>query len=225
MPFKLSASALNLMKDCPRCFWLTQHKFWKRPEGIFPSLPSGMDRVLKVYFDRFAEAEKLPPELCNNKECEGMRLFSDKEKLKVWQNNRCGLFFRDDEGNILRGAIDNLLVRENKGIVLDYKTRGYKVKDDTAKHYKDQLDIYNFLLQKNGYATEDFAFLIFYIPKDITATGEVLFDTELVKMKVNVKNAEKIFQDALKLLNGECPKTEECPWCGLVELKGRVKKE
>jgi len=48
MNFKLSPSALNLMKECPRCFWLAQHKVWKRPSGIFPSLPSGMDRILKI---------------------------------------------------------------------------------------------------------------------------------------------------------------------------------
>ena len=33
MPFKLSPSALNLMKDCPRCFWLDKHKVWIMPEG------------------------------------------------------------------------------------------------------------------------------------------------------------------------------------------------
>ncbi len=53
MAFKLSPSSLNLMQDCPRCFWLTQHKVWKRPAGIFPSLPSGMDRILKIHFDKF----------------------------------------------------------------------------------------------------------------------------------------------------------------------------
>ena len=40
--FKLSASALKLMEECPRCFWLHHHDK-KRPSGIFPSLPNGMD--------------------------------------------------------------------------------------------------------------------------------------------------------------------------------------
>jgi len=212
MPFKLSPSALNLMKECPRCFWLTQHGVWRRPNGIFPSLPSGMDRILKAHFDKFMEKGLLPPELCENGECSGMRLFSDKEKLKAWQSNFKGIVFKDKKGNILKGAIDNLLIRDNKGIVLDYKTRGYKLKEDTAAHYQNQLDIYNFLLRKNGYATEDFAFLLFYVPKEVMATGEIIFDTELVKMKVDVKNAEKIWQDALKLLDEDCPK-KSCEWC------------
>ena len=48
--------------------------------------------------------------------------------------------------------------------------------------------------------------------KHITATGEVIFDTELKKMKVNVKNAEDLFVSALRLLNGECP-GKGCEWC------------
>ena len=95
---------------------------------------------------------------------------------------------------------------------MDYKTRGYAVKEDTAVHYQNQLDIYNFLLRKNGYETEDYAFLLFYIPKEVTETGEIIFDTTLKKMKVDVNNAEKIFNKALKLLEGECP-SKTCEWC------------
>lgn len=48
MGYKLSPSALNLMGECPRCFWLTHHGVWKRPSGIFLSLPSGMDRIFRA---------------------------------------------------------------------------------------------------------------------------------------------------------------------------------
>jgi hypothetical protein len=212
MEFKLSPSALNLMKECPRCFWLAQHKVWKRPAGIFPSLPSGMDRILKIHFDKFRDAGKMPPEICESKECSGMKLFDDEAKLKVWQNNWKGISFTDKKGNELHGAVDNILVKGKKLVVLDYKTRGYALKEDTAEHYRNQLNTYNFLLRKNGYATEDYAFLLFYVPKEVMATGEVIFDTSLVKMKVDVDMAEKIWKKALKLLNGECPE-EGCEWC------------
>jgi len=212
MPFKLSPSTLNLMQDCPRCFWLTQHKVWKRPSGIFPSLPSGMDKILKIHFDKFMEKGKLPPELCENGECKNMKLFKDKEKMKVWQSNFKGVGWIDKKGNELHGAVDNILVKGKKLIVLDYKTRGYALKDDTAEHYRLQQNVYNFLLRKNGYETEDYFFLLFYVPKEVIATGEVIFDTTLVKMKVDVKNAEKVWKIALKLLDGECPK-KSCEWC------------
>ena len=145
---KLSPSAISLMKECPRCFWLTQHKIWKRPSGIFPSLPSGMDKILKIHFDKFMEQGKLPPELCENENCEGMQLYSNKEQLKIWQTGWEGIRWKNEEGNELCGAIDNLLIRNNKGIVLDYKTRGFPLREDTAQHYQDQLDFYNFLFRK-----------------------------------------------------------------------------
>ena len=213
MAFKLSPSALNLLKECPRCFWLTQHKVWKRPAGIFPSLPSGMDKILKVHFDKFMEQGKLPPEICENSDCTDMKLFTDKEKLKVWQSNFKGISWVDEKGNELHGAVDNILVKGKKLIVLDYKTRGYALKEDTAEHYRQQQNIYNFLLRKNGYETEDYFFLLFYIPREVTETGEVIFDTELVKMKVDVESAEKVWKKALEMLEGDCPK-EECEWCG-----------
>lgn len=200
------------MKECPRCFWLIQHKVWKRPAGIFPSLPSGMDKILKIHFDKFRDKGQLPPEICENGECSGMKLFDDKEKLKVWQSNFKGISFTDKQGNELHGAVDNILVKGKKLIVLDYKTRGYALKEDTAEHYRLQQNIYNFLLRKNGYETEDYFFLLFYIPKEVTKTGEIIFDTTLVKMKVDVKSAEKVWKKALKLLDGECP-NKCCEWC------------
>ncbi|MBS3091586.1 PD-(D/E)XK nuclease family protein [Candidatus Pacearchaeota archaeon] len=221
MPYKLSPSALSLMGECPRCFWLHHNKNKKRPSGIFPSLPSGMDGILKTHFDKFRDKGKLPPELKENKDCKGCKLFEDKELLVVWRNNFKGISLKDKEGNVLHGAVDNLLVKGKKIIVLDYKTRGFPCKDDTADHYQNQLDIYNYLLRKNGYETEDYSFLLFYVPKEVTETGEVVFDTTLKKMKIDVKNAEQIWKKALKLLSGPCPKDsqkeEECEWCKLIQ--------
>ncbi len=223
MPYKLSPSSLSLMEDCPRCFWLHQNRKLRRPDSIFPSLPSGMDNILKVHFDKFRDKGKLPPELSENKECKDCTLFSDAELLRVWRNNLKGITWKDEEGNILHGAVDNLLVKGKKIIVLDYKTRGFALKEDTHEHYQNQLDIYNFLLRKNGYETEDYAFLLFYVPKHVQETGEVIFDTTLKKMKVDIKNAEQIWKKALALLKGPCPKDsakeEECEWCRLLAVE------
>jgi len=211
MIYKLSPSSLSLMEECPRCFWLHFHGK-KRLEGIFPSLPSGMDSILKKHFDKFRDKKKLPPEIAKEGECKGCMLFDDKEKLEIWRNNRKGISIADKQGNILKGAVDNILVRKNKLIVLDYKTRGFPLKENTHETYQNQLDIYNFLLRMNGYETEDFAFLLFYYPKEVLETGEVVFDTKLVKMKVDVKNAEDLWKKALKILEGSEPKAS-CDWC------------
>lgn len=215
MTYKLSPSSLHLLKDCPRCFWLHFNKKIRRPATIFPSLPSGMDKVLKEHFDYFKKQVKLPPELENLK---GVKIFDDEELLKIWQNNRKGIQWTDKEGNVLRGAIDiALLQKDNKLIVLDFKTRGFPVKEDTHLHYKDQLDIYNYLLRKNGHQTEDYSYLLFYHPEQVNPNGDVVFHKHLVKMEVSLKNAEKIFTNALKVLGGEMPLSSEecrfCKWC------------
>ena len=210
--FKLSPSSLNLMKECPRCFWLHQQKVWSRPSSPFPQLPNGMDRVLKQHFDRFAKENKMPPEICTNSECDGMKLFDDFEKLTEWRNARKGLWFEDEDKNILHGGVDNILMKGKKLIVLDYKTKGSPAKEDAHKVNQHQLDIYNFLLRKMGYETEDYGFLLFYSPSEVLETGEVVFHTELRKVKTSIKDAEDLFNDAIKLLNEDCP-TKSCEWC------------
>jgi hypothetical protein len=216
MPYKFSPSSLSLLKDCPRCFWLAFNKNIKRPAGIFPSLPSGMDGILKKHFDKFMDKGELPPEL---KECnDDCKLFDDVDTLKIWRSNFKGIQWKDKEENLFRGAVDNILVKGKKLIVLDYKTRGYPLKEDTADHYQNQMDIYNFLLRKNGYETEDYAYLLFYHPDQVNDSGDVVFHTDLVKMKISIKNAEDIFKRALETLKGEMPKPSgDCDYCKWVD--------
>ncbi len=216
MSYKLSPSAVNLFRECPRCFWLNKHDVWKRPTGIFPSLPSGMDNILKTHFNKFRDKGLLPPEICENGHCNGTQLFGENEEekylLKEWQSNFKGIKWEDKQGNLWHGAIDNLLKHGEKLIVLDYKTRGFPLKEDTHEHYQFQMDTYNFLLRKNDYKTEDYTFLLFYIPSTVTETGEVVFDTVLKKIETNPKNAEKIFKQAINCLDRDCPQ-DICQWC------------
>lgn len=215
MNFKLSPTAIGIMLECPRCFWLTQHKVWARPKSPFPQLPNGMDKILKIHFDKFMKQGKLPPELCNNKHCENIKLFDNEKLLNQWRNSlKYGINWTDENGNMLFGGVDNLLVKDNKIIVLDYKTKGYPIKneEEASSYYQNQLDTYNLLLIKNGYETEDYGFLLFYYPLKVLETGEVIFETNLVKRKINIKNAEKLFKKALELLNSECPE-KSCIWC------------
>ena len=216
MPYKFSSSILSLLKECPRCFWLHFKKDIKRPAGIFPSLPSGMDRILKAHFDSFRDRGELPPEL---EELNGnVKLFDNVELLDIWRNNFKGIQWTDKKGNLFKGAIDNILQKGKKLVVLDYKTRGYPLKEDTAEHYQNQLDIYNFLLRKNNYETEDYAYLLFYHPDKVNGNGDVVFNTDLVKMKISIKNAKKIFKDALKVLDEEMPEASgECEYCKWVD--------
>ena len=211
---KISPSTINLVLECERCFYLHVVKKIKRPETPFPSLPSGMDKILKEHFDRFMEKDLLPPEIKENKECKSCKLFSNKEKLKIWRNNKKGLEYEQD-GILLHGAIDNVLVKDKKLIVLDYKTRGYPLKEDTHEHYQAQMDLYNFLLRKNLYDTEDYAYLLFYYPNKVLETGEVIFDTVLKKINTGAEDGRKIFLKAIEIIKSKnIPESnKDCNFC------------
>ncbi len=221
--FKLSPSSLSLYDKCERCFWLTQHKIWSRPSGIFPSLPNGMDKVFKIHFNKFRDKGELPPEIRDNELCKEMKLFEDEEQLKIWQNAlSAGVSYTNEDGDTLRGGVDNILVNTKNGklIVLDYKTRGYPLTDiEKAKsYYIDQLTIYTYLLRKNNYKTEDYAFLLFYYPKEILVTGEIIFDTKLVKIELeySLPLIKDNWKEAIDLLNKKCPK-QTCDFCQVVK--------
>ncbi len=208
--YKLSPSSLNIFVECPRCFWLQFNKGIKRPLGIFPSLPSGMDAILKVYFDKYMRKKELPPVLANLK----LKLFDDEALLKEWRSNFKGIRYEDKKGNILHGAVDNILVNDKKLIVLDYKTRGFPLKENTHEHYISQMNLYNFLLRKNGYKTENYSYLLFYYPNKVNSKGDVVFDTKLIKIKTDAKKAEKLFNDAIACLEGEIPEcSDACEYC------------
>jgi len=176
-----------------------------------------MDRVLKEHFDRFMSKGEMPPDLT----LRGCKLFTDKEKLAEWRNNFKGIQY-EEGGVLLRGAVDNILMKGKKLIVLDYKTRGYPVKEDTHVHYQLQMDVYNYLLRKNGYSTEDYAYLLFYYPKKVLSSGNVVFKKKLVKVEIDVKNAEKVFKEARRVLKmEEAPaSSEECSFCKYLENNG-----
>lgn len=211
MAYKLSPSSIALFKDCPRCFWLEKVKGIKRPETIFPSLPSGVDSVLKQHFDMHRAKGTIPNEL----DLPDVKLFDNTELLKVWRSNFKGVSITDADGNILHGAVDEILQEGDKLIVLDFKTRGFPCKEDTHEHYVDQLDIYNFLLRKSGHDTEDYSYLLFFHPKEVTEKGTIVFNIELKKMPVDIKAAEKLWGEALRCLEGkDMPKASaECGFC------------
>lgn len=213
MPFTLSPSSLSLFKDCPRCFWLQEVKQQKRPAFKYPSLPSGIDLALKKRFDYFREREKLPPEL---QKLDGFKLF-DSPFLALWRNGRMGIRCRDEQGNMLRGAVDDVLIREGELAVLEYATRGFPLREDTPWLYQDQLNLYAYLLQKNGHKVSSGAYLLFYYPKEVSWQGDIWFHKRVYQLKVSMADAEKLWQKALQVLGGERPGSS--PGCGFCRWK------
>lgn len=212
---KISPSAIGYLSECPRCLWLHINENIKRPRGLFPSLPDGMDNIFKEYFDKYRALGKLPPEI--EKEIDA-KLFDNMEKLSVWREidfGRGGLRAEFPEyGITLSGAIDDLLIApDGKYVPLDFKTRGYPTKEDTHEHYQSQLDLYTLLFEKNNLPPAEFGYLLFFWPK-VYENGKTNFGTELVEMKVSPQNGREILKKVQEIIKGSKPKAHEnCEYC------------
>ena len=204
-------TGLNLFRECPRCFWLHFNKKVKRPRGIFPSLPGGMDLVIKKYFDRYRGT--LPPEIKGK--VEGS-LMPDIKLMDKWRNWRSGLEYHDKELDaVLFGALDDCLIDDDRYIPLDYKTRGSAPKYGfSERYYQTQLDAYSLLLSTNDCKTRNFAYLVYYYPTEVRENGLVKFDIKPVKVETNLERAKKTFCDAVELLKGPMPeRNNNCEYC------------
>lgn len=208
----LSPSVLGTFKNCPRCFWLEKVKNIKRPRGIFPSLPGGMDAVIKNYFDKFRETGTLPPEIASHVEGQ---LVPDQALLDKWRNWRVGLSYEFKElGVTLSGALDECLIHNGRYVPLDYKTRGWPPKDGGEEYYQHQLDCYCLLLEKNGFKQKGVAYLLYYYPKEVTEHGQVIFNVEPHRVETDIKAAEALVRKAVTYLNGLEPKAAtDCEYC------------
>ena len=207
---RLSPSALNIFLECPKCFWLEYGAGIHRPRGPFPSLPGGMDILIKKYFDAYRAVGKMPPEI--NGQVQG-ELLADVEILNKWRNWRSGLSFYDKKLDaVLVGALDDCLVNEGKYIPVDYKTRGFDVKEGGESFYQNQLNCYSFLLDANGLPQPAYAYLIYFIPKEVKSGGLVTFSIEAKKVLTSIETAVKTFREAVTVLRGPASHSA-CQFC------------
>lgn len=212
---KVSPSGVGMLLECPRCLWLQVHEGVKRPRGIFPSLPDGMDNVFKKYFDEYRKRGEMPPEV------EGRvdgTLFADMKRLNGWRDfnfGRGGMTTQISEyGMVLNGAIDDLVVSpDGRFVPFDFKTRGYPLKDDTHEHYRTQLDLYALLFQRNGMEPADYGYLLFFWPSSYDM-GAAHFKTELVRMDVSPSRGLAALERVHSIAAGEKPPSHTaCEYC------------
>lgn len=214
--YALSPSTLNIFLDCPRCFWLHINRNIKRPRGIFPSLPSGMDLVIKAYFDKYRIKGNLPPEIIGK--VKG-RLFADTKIIGKWRSWKdTNLIYEDNSLNAtLSGVLDDCLIYDNFYIPLDYKTRGSELIEDPRKYYQTQLDCYCLILESSGFKTNGLAYLLYFWPTEVMENGIVKFKVEPIRVETNIESAKVKFRNAVICLGQEMPLASlNCEYCKLV---------
>ncbi len=211
---QLSPNSLNLYLECQSCFWLDKKMGIKRPASYSYELNSVVDNLLKEEFDVYRKRNEPHPLLSENNI--DAKLFPKQRLLDKWRDSREGIRYYDKKLDAtLLGAPDDVLEFENGKLApLDYKSTGVKISKIYDK-FQLQMDIYTFLLEKNGYKTTKKGYLAFYIiDKDRGFVDRLPFRKEIYAIDTAPADVYEIFKDAVELLkNDKCPEhSSECLW-------------
>jgi len=224
--FSLSASKLGIFKDCKRCFWLQMTRKIERPRGIFPSLPGGMDRIIKSHFDQ--HRGDMPPKLRG--QVPGVLWGSVEEinKLRNWQSGMKPII-KTPHGTVsLIGALDDLATDMGLFSPVDAKTKGSPVKEgDTEKYYGHQGDCYALMLRETGKPPSGKAYFFNVWPDMIysnTTVGQspgpiqLQFDQRTMVIDVDANRAVAMICQATELLRTADPikgpeASKTCDYC------------
>lgn len=211
-----SATAMESMNRCPRCFWIEKHEGIRQPEGIVSRLANRFDAVIKQYFDLYRPNGELPPMIAGKVEGILQYPFQEKYWYRVpGHGNRYGFY----------GKLDECLVsKANKYTPVDHKTAS---SDPTTRElipaYQFQLDAYAFLLEKNAHPTTGVGHLIYFFPGHGTKLHEGFpMEITIKTLKTDPGRVMPRLESAIALLEGPLPQPgKDCPFCAYVD---RVKK-
>ena len=213
-PIQLSPNSLNLFLECPRCFWLEKKMGVRRPQPYPYALNAAVDLLLKEEFDEYRKkGEQHPLLLAHNIPA---KLFQNQELLNQWRSNFSGIRYYDKElGATIFGAVDDILeFPDGKLAPLDYKSTG-SATANIYDRFQLQMDVYSYLLEKNGFSTPRKGYLAFYIVNKKNGFGDRLrFRKELQEIETNPSDIPQLFKEAVAVLKRVVPPphSQECQY-------------
>ncbi len=231
-PFKLSRSKLEMFLECPRCFYLDRRLGVGRPPGYPFSLNNAVDTLLKKEFDIHRAKNQKHPLI----EKYGVDAVPVAHKnLDLWRHNFTGVQYLYEPTNLLiTGAIDDLW-QNSKGeyIVVDYKATSKNEKIEALDKawqdgYKRQMEIYQWLLRKNGFKVSDTGYFVYCngITDKKAFDAKLEFEITLIAYKGDDSWVENVILEAHKCLNGDkIPEAgDSCDYCSYITaVNGEMK--
>lgn len=228
-PFKLSRSKIDNFLKCPRCFYLDRVLGTSQPPGFPFALNSAVDHLLKLEFDIHRAAGSKHPLI----EKYGVDAVpAAHEDLDMWRDNFKGVQFLHKPTNLyVFGAIDDLWI-DSKGnyIVVDYKSTSKaeeitSLDKDWQDGYKIQMEVYQWLLRKNGYKVSDTGYFV-YCNGDTDKKafdGKLEFDITLIPYTGDDSWVEKTLIDIKKCLDSETipESAQDCDYCAYFYARGK----
>ncbi|MDO9231763.1 MAG: PD-(D/E)XK nuclease family protein [bacterium] len=229
--FKLSRSRIENFMHCPRCFYLDRRLGVGQPPGFPFNLNSAVDKLLKKEFD-IHRAKKIAHPLMK---AYGLSAVPFQHKmLDEWRENFKGVQFHHKPTNlIITGAVDDLWQDENgEIIVVDYKATSKDAKvsldADWQDGYKRQMEIYQWLLRKNGLDVSDTGYFVYCNGKtDKEAFDAKLeFDIDLLPYTGDDSWLEDTLLEIKKCLDGKIPEpNKDCDFCNYRKAVSVVEKD
>ena len=219
---KLSRSKLELLIECPKCFWLYAGKNIARPFGAPYTINNAIDFLLKKEFDEHRR-EGTAHYLIKREGIDAVPYLHDD--IDRWRDTFTGVQYEDAEnGFLVFGAVDDIWV-DSKGnlIVVDYKASGAP-EGELYDSYKRQMEIYQWLLRKNGFQVLDRGYFVYCrVNKDSGfADGRLDFDIKVQAYDGDDSWVEGKIKEARKIIDGPIPASS--PDCGYCNYLVKVEK-
>lgn len=232
-PFKLSRSRIELFMECPRCFYLDRRLGTDRPKGYPFNLNTAVDTLLKKEFDLLRKSGRAHAIMRQyNINARPAR----NNNLDTWRQNFKGVEYLHKPTNLLiHGAVDDIWeTPEGEYIVVDYKSTSktgeiVALNQGWQDSYKRQMEIYQWLLRKNGYNVSDTGYFLYCNGRtDLDKfDGKMEFDITLIAYKGNDKWVEPVINDIHECLNRKEPpvKAPDCAYCAYREAAKEALKD
>lgn len=216
-PFPVSRSKLELFLGCPRCFWLDRRAGVCRPDEAYYSLNLAVDHLMKKEFDA-CRVDNKPHPVMERHGIEAVPL--RHPQLATWRDTPKGIRFAHACGIELFGIVDDVWVAENGAVhPVDYKgtsVAGVPRLDD-RDGYKRQLDVYGWLLGKNGFRVADAGFIVFAnADRERDALdGALRFTLSVAPHALDLGWIDDTLPAVRECLESDVPppSTNDCAWC------------
>lgn len=226
-PFKVSRSKIDLFVECPRCFYVDRRLGTARPPSFPFNLNNAVDTLLKSEFDAHRAAGTAHPLQASY----GLDAVpAPHPEIDAWRQNFKGVQYHHEPTNlIITGAIDDLWIDgEDRYIVVDYKATAKKepvTSVDLAWQagYRRQMEIYQWLLRRNGLEVSDTGYFVYCTGRPDAAAfdARIDFDIHLIPYTGDDAWVEPTILALHDCLNqDEIPEAgPDCEYCAYTEAR------